>query len=171
MSISKDKRPQIITEEIIRAEYQAVYRYMLSLCHNEGEAEDVTQEAFFRAMKSSDFKGKSTIYSWLCRIAKNIWLNRCKKHNREMLTEDFSQIQDNSSFSEQLLNKDMAFQIHEILHTLEEPYKEVFSLRVFGELALKDIAKLFGKTESWSRVTFYRAKKMIIDQMRKGDLL
>ncbi|MBQ8663580.1 MAG: RNA polymerase sigma factor [Eubacterium sp.] len=144
---------------------------MLSLCRNEWEAEEVTQEAFFRAMKASDFRGDSSIYSWLCRIAKNIWLNRCKKHNREISTEDFTQTQDDSSFEEQLMNKDIVLQVHEILHTLEEPYKEVFSLRVFGELAFKDIARLFGKTESWGRVTFHRAKKMITEQMRKKGVL
>lgn len=55
-------------------------------------------------------------------------------------------------------NKEAAFELHKRLHILPEPYKEVFSLRVFGELPFERIAELFGKTESWARVTFYRAK-------------
>jgi RNA polymerase sigma-70 factor (ECF subfamily) len=44
---------------------------------------------------------------------------------------------------------------------MDEPYKEVFSLRVFGELPFAQIAELFGKTESWARVTYHRAKSKI----------
>ena len=39
---------------------------------------------------------------------------------------------------------------HLVLHRLEEPYKEVFQLRVFGELSFSQIAAIFGKTESWA---------------------
>ncbi|MGN1095608.1 MAG: RNA polymerase sigma factor, partial [Eubacteriales bacterium] len=52
------------------------------------------------------------------------------------------------------------------LHELEEPYKEVFMLSVFGDISMKDISKLFGKSESWARVTFYRAKQKILERMR-----
>ena len=55
----------------------------------------------------------------------------------------------------------------QLLHNLPEPYKEVFSLRVLGELSYQDIAKLFGKTESWARVTFHRAKLKIIEQVKE----
>ena len=59
-------------------------------------------------------------------------------------------------------------QILRHLHTLDEPYKEVFMLHVFGEVSLKDISLLFGKSDSWARVTFYRAKATIISKL-KGD--
>ena len=63
--------------------------------------------------------------------------------------------------------REQAFGIHKLLHNLPEPYKEVFSLRVLGELSYQDIAKLFGKTESWARVTFHRAKLKIIEQVKE----
>ena len=44
------------------------------------------------------------------------------------------------------------------LHALPDPYREVFWLRAYGELSFADIAVLFNKTESWARVTYYRAK-------------
>ena len=59
--------------------------------------------------------------------------------------------------------------IHQILHDMKEPYKEVFTLRVFGELSFKQIAKLFGKTENWAAVTFHRAKLKIIDTIQKQE--
>ncbi|MEE0967820.1 MAG: sigma factor-like helix-turn-helix DNA-binding protein, partial [Clostridia bacterium] len=52
------------------------------------------------------------------------------------------------------------------LHELEEPYKEVFMLSVLGGFSLKDISLVFGKSESWARVTFYRAKQKLLERMR-----
>ena len=52
---------------------------------------------------------------------------------------------------------------------MEEPYKEVFELRVFGELSFRDIADIFGKTESWARVTYHRARLKIKERMTNND--
>jgi len=166
--VIKDKNK--ITEKVLCAEYEAVYHYVLSLCKNESEAQDITQEAFLKALKASDkFSGGSSLYTWLCAIAKNLWLNRCKKVKHEIVPESESVLEtDNSkTIEEYLIDKDMTMHLHKVLHSLEEPYKEVFSLRVFGQLPFGDIAKLFSKTESWARVTYHRGRKMIIDKVRK----
>lgn len=162
-----------ISEEALAAEYEAVYHYVLSLCRDDSLAQDLTQEAFLRAMKSSSqFRGNSSLYTWLCAIAKNQWLNHCRISNREVpLDSPLSLATDaNSSLEDKVIEKDTAMQIHLILHSMQEPYKEVFSLRVFGQLSFQEIAHLFGKTESWARVTHHRARKLINEQMRKGDL-
>lgn len=168
--MAKEKKNNGITEDVLCAEYEAVYYYVLSLCHNENEAQDVTQEAFLKALKSSGkFNGESSLYTWICAIARNIWLNRCKKHKHDFVPESESDIKSNCEplIEEYLIEKDMTMYVHTVLHSLDEPYKEVFSLRVFGQLAFRDIAKLFSKTDSWARVTYHRARKMIIDKIRK----
>ena len=70
------------------------------------------------------------------------------------------------SLEDRLLTKESAFEIHRVLHRLEEPYKEVFSLRTFGELPFKQIGELFGKTESWARVTYHRARLKIKEELQ-----
>lgn len=70
-----------------------------------------------------------------------------------------------TDFVEQFVNEERAFLIHSFLHNMQEPYKEVFNLRVFGELPFEKIGLLFGRNESWARVTFYRAKKQILEYM------
>ena len=72
------------------------------------------------------------------------------------------------SMEQNVFEKDTTMQIHRILHTLQEPYKEVFSLRMFGQLSFSEIASLFSKTESWARVTYHRARKIISEKMRKA---
>lgn len=159
-----------IDDKTLCAEYEAVYHYTLSLCRDESLAQDITQEAFLKAMKYSDkFEGNSSLYTWLCSIAKRVLIDRYKKDQREIPTDDFEgTLPINERSPEELVsNKDMAMYIHKILHTMQEPYKEVFSLRVFGQLSFGDIAKLFAKTESWARVTYHRARRIINEELRK----
>ena len=67
------------------------------------------------------------------------------------------------------LDRDMAFRIHMILHDMPEPYKEVFQLRVFGELSFRQIGEIFGRTETWARVTYHRARLQIQERMDGND--
>ena len=148
-----------------------MYRYVLSLCRNETEAEDITQDTFLKAMQAKNgFRGKSSVYTWLCAIAKNVWLEKMRKQNRLVPMREEA-LENGKSLEEGIANEDTAIRIHKILHTMEEPYKEVFSLRVFGQLSFAKIAEIFGKTESWARVTYHRARKRIIEKMRKDNLL
>ena len=64
------------------------------------------------------------------------------------------------------LDKDAARRLHVYLHNMDEPYKEIFTLRVFGELPFSQIGELFGKTDSWARLVFYRAKKQLQEVMK-----
>lgn len=65
--------------------------------------------------------------------------------------------------------RDMADRILRHLHELEEPYKEVFTLHALGDVPLKRISQLFGKSDSWARVTYYRAKAMITEKLEEGE--
>jgi len=156
-------------EELYNTYFHDVYLYMMSLSKSEEISEEITQETFFRAMKSLDkFEGKSSIKTWLCQIARNLFINHIKKQKRfsdDELPVDIPDVK--ADFVEKISDNSEAVSIHKILHNLEEPYKEVFSLRVFSELSFKQIADIFGKTESWARVTFHRGKLKISEKLEE----
>lgn len=152
--------------EVYELYFKDVYKYVLALCRDEHMAEEVTQETFFKALKSIDsFRGQCKLYVWLCQIAKNTYFSMAAKKKAGDYGADFSDETENL-LERGLLTKESAFEIHKVLHDLEEPYKEVFSLRVFGELPFKQIGQLFGKTESWARVTYHRAKLRIREELK-----
>lgn len=147
--------------------FKDVYKYVLSLCRNEAVAEDITQETFFKALKGIDsFNGKCKMRVWLCQIAKNTYFSYCEREKKYAACSDKWEWADAEDFEQKFLNNENVFEIHKLLHCLDEPYKEVFTLRLFGELSFSQIAELFGKTESWARVTYHRAKLKL-----KEDLL
>lgn len=148
-------------EAIYVQHFDGVYKYVFSLCRNETVAEEITQETFYRAMEHIDkFEGKCKLYVWLCQIAKNTFLTYAKKQKRHVSETDIDlSKQIEPSFENEILDKETVWKLHKLLHELSDPYKEVFSLRVFGELPFSQIGELFGKSDSWARLIFYRAKK------------
>ncbi len=148
-------------EAIYVQHFDGVYKYVFFLCRNETMAEEITQETFYRAMEHIDkFEGKCKLYVWLCQIAKNTFLTYAKKQKRHVSETDIDlSKQIEPSFENEILDKETVWKLHKLLHELSDPYKEVFSLRVFGELPFSQIGELFGKSDSWARLIFYRAKK------------
>ena len=128
--------------------FEDVYKYLLALCHDEELAEELAQDTFFKAMKSyENFRGDCKITTWLCQIAKHSFFLYEKHRKRNIdLNSVENEIVDTNSIEILLGQREQAFGIHKLLHNLPEPYKEVFSLRVLGELTHKDIPKLYRKT-------------------------
>lgn len=152
-------------DQIYADYFSEVYKFVLSLCQNHSLAEEITQESFFKALKSIDsFNGNSKISTWLCKIARNTLFSYTKKHNRQV-DYPLDIILSDENIEEQFADKETAYAIHKVLHKLNEPYKEVFWLRIFGELSFAQVGALFEKTESWARVTYYRAKIMIKEEL------
>lgn len=148
--------------------YEDVLRFLRGLSRDEHLAEELAQETFYRAMKSiHSFRGDSDLRVWLCSIAKNLFFTYKDKQQRITLGETFEDYENEEKMFVQIIaDKEMALQIHKILHDLKEPYKEIFSLRIFGELSFKQIAELFHKSEHWACVTYHRAKEMIRKELQ-----
>jgi RNA polymerase sigma-70 factor (ECF subfamily) len=149
-------------EEIYREYANDVYRFALSLCLDESLAEEITQETFCKALQEIPrFRGQCSLKTWLFQIARNSYLTHCRKQAKQVGLDSRPEPDDGTDLEAQLADHEAAFALHRLLHDLPEPYKEVFSLRLFGELSFSQIAELFGKSESWARVTFYRAKQKL----------
>lgn len=142
----------------------SVYRYLLSLCYNEALADELTAETFYQAfLHIGQFRGECKIESWLFTIAKNTFFKEQKRLNKSVPIDMLDEIADKENIIDRFHDKEQALIILKLLHDLNEPYKEVFTLRVIGNLSFRDIANIFGKTESWAKVTFYRAKTKLIE--------
>lgn len=153
--------------DVYRRYFCDVYRYAYSLCRNESMAEEITQETFFKALNSLDsFDGTCKVSVWLCQIAKNTYISICRKEKHLDRDADPASMVSNLSIEDRYFSQESAFEIHKALHNLQEPYKEVFSLRTFGELTYGQIAELFGKTETWARVTYHRARLKIKEELK-----
>lgn len=154
------------SEIIVERYYEDVFRFLRGLSGNEDLAKELTQETFCRAIKSiHTYRGESDFRVWLCSIAKHLFYDYCEKQKKTVLhteyVEDIYSAREQSMFVQRLEDRETMLLLHQILHGLREPYKEVFSLRIFGELSFREIGELFGKSEHWACVTYHRARKMM----------
>ena len=152
-------------EKLYETCYMRVFSYAMTLAGERSQAEEITQETFFRAFsKQSEFRGESDEVTWLCAIAKNYWLDEKRRGKRtEAMPEEMTDL--GSGPEQAAVDRDSSFRIHIALHQLEEPYREVFELRVFGELSFREIGMIFSKTENWARVTYHRARLKLQERM------
>lgn len=153
-------------EKVYREYFRDVELYLLALCREEELAKELVSEVFFTALEQyPKFRGECHVKTWLCAIGRNCYLTHLRRAGKTApMEEDIRD--DGVSIEERLEDREEAMRIHKILHGLPEPYKEVFSLRVFGQLSFRQIGEVFGKTANWACVTYHRAKSKIQEEMK-----
>ena len=159
-------------EALYTACFPKLYRFALSLCRVPAEAEEIVQETFLRAIQHADkLPDDANLDAWLFRIARNVHISRLRKRHKEVGDTALAVVPSGEDVESRLADQDQALHILRNLHALEEPYKEVFTLRALGDVGYREIAALFGKTESWARVTYHRARLLLSERMNKEGTL
>lgn len=158
------------TEDVYREYGDFIFKYLLTLTNNSQTAEELTQETFYQAIKSIDNfhnNGKAKFSTWLCSIAKNVWLQELHREKKRKQLEESLQKENTLSYhlEEEYFKKEDKINFFKQAHQLDEKKREIIYLGLLGDLSFKEIGLIFGESENWARVTFYRAKQ----QLRKGD--
>ena len=131
------------------------------MTHNEDIAEELTEETFYKAiMNISKFKNNSKLSTWLCKIARNLWIDEIKRKNRLAPIDD----QDVIVTEDVFLKKEEKMQLYKSIQKLDVLTRDVIYLKIKGDLSYKEIAEIMNKSENWVRVTFYRGKEKIKEE-------
>lgn len=153
-------------EQVYSKYYGSVYRYVFSMAKDENIAEEITQETFYKALKNiNKYNSKFKMLTWLCQIAKNTYYTYCKK-NKNLYELDEKIADSEEMIIEKIIKSEQNIEILKALHLIGEPYKEVFTLRVYSELSFKQIGEIFDKSENWARVTYYRSKLKVKENLK-----
>ncbi len=144
-----------------------VYRYLFSLCGSVHDAEEMTAETFYRALKSiGRYNGECRLQSWLFQIAKHVWYQELQKRKRRPAPlEDAEALPAAGDVADSLVFKEERMTLYQRMQQLDEATREVIYLRLSGELSFREIGEILGKTENWARVSFYRGK----ERMKNDD--
>ena len=159
-------------DEIYQQYADEVKRFLVCLTGDSDLAEELTQETFYQAIRSiRRYNGACKLSVWLCQIAKPLYydhLKHQKRHPMLSMEELERAAPENDGMPEiSLLRRDAYVSIHKAIHSLREPYREIFLLRALSELSFREIGEIFGRTENWARVTYYRAKVMLAERLEE----
>lgn len=151
-------------EEIYKEYFETVKKYLFCLTHNNDIAEELTQETFYKAVKNiHTFKDDCKISVWLCKIAKNTWLDSIKKNKniKDMADNELFEIESLETTDETVISNQGKLELYKKIQKLDEKTRDVIYLRITGDLNFKEIGDIFNKTENWARITFYRGNKKL----------
>lgn len=151
-------------EAFYRENYQIVYGYLLSLCGDAVQAEELTADTFCRAVEKIDtYDARYQPSTWLCTIGRNLFLNECRRKRR--LTEaEAAEYLTVPSAEAVVMEKETLREIWTALSACSFLPRQVFIMRVEG-MSFREIGLALGKTENWARVTYFRVKSKILQEM------
>lgn len=167
-------------DEIYRLYAREVYRYILSLCRDRVLAEDILQNTMLKAFTAiRSFSGSSSVKTWLCSIARNEYFNHLKKADNKNLSleetmeggSNYHNDHNDHNPEEKAVSNLSSLEILKLVHLLEEPFREIFTLRFYGELKFSEIGEVFGKSENWARVNFFRAREKLARMLENEGLI
>lgn len=152
-------------DQIYKNHAKTVYGFLLSRTHDPDLAEELTQETFFQAVKGIEkFEGNCSISTWLCAIAKNLWRDHLRKQTKQEALSDAKGVPPPAFEDESSPTWD-DMEVLKVVHKLKEPMREVMYLRLISNLTFGQIGEIMGKSENWARVTYYRGKEKIIEEV------
>ena len=156
-------------DEIYRKYSQKVYLFLLGKTENANLAEELTQETFFLAVQGiRHFRGQSSVLTWLCGIAQNLWL-KYLRDTKKLEGLEKAELQSTGAVEGELLVQWDSVEILRYIHALKEPVREVIYLRLVGNLSFAQVGEILGKSENWARVNFYRGKSKIVEEMKQNE--
>ena len=169
----KEENSSVDMEAVYQEYAELVYRFLYSHTHDVEWAQELMQETFLRAVDSvSRYDGSCKLSVWLCQIAKHIlWqeLRRKKRTDTVELSEEFPDTSGTDGETS-VIRKEGTQALYRAIHLLPEQEKEVVLYRMTGELSFRQIGEILGKSESWSRTVFYRAKQKIRKELERYEM-
>ena len=157
-------------DEIYDLYAERLYYYCFKLTKDSYMAEDLTQTTFLKAIeKLHTFKNQCSIFTWLCTIAKNEFINELNKNKRLSYEKilDIYHEDDVANVEDIVISKHIIRKLARIIKNLDEPFRDIFILRVYNEMSFKEIGSLFNKSDIWARVNYHRAREKIINKIQK----
>jgi RNA polymerase sigma factor (sigma-70 family) len=156
-------------EKLYRLYKQDVYAYLISLTHNPILSEDLLSETFIAAISAlRNFKGKSSIKTWLFSIARNLWISRLRKEKPTLEYNDFLGLYISDSMAEGLINKEIAKRIQDLLSEKDNRTQKIVNMRIEG-FSYREISDSLNISESTARVIDFRTKKWIKNIIEKEE--
>ncbi len=162
------------------------YRLVQRFVPNHEDALDITQDAFIRAYQGlSNFKSQCQFYSWLYRITVNLCIDFLRKKSRSEVmvyeSEDSDELPmanfpDLRSVSpaKAAENKELRSQIRKAIHQLPPKQRQIFILRHWDGLSLKDIATVVGRSDGTVKAHLFHAhrnlRKHLQPYLKEADL-
>jgi len=173
-------RDETAVRLIMQANNRRLYRLARGILRNDSEAEDVVQETYVRAFTHlGDFRGDSSLATWLSRIAMNEALGRFRRQRPGVewssLPEGTLEAQiiqfPHSGTSEDpeksMAQRQIQYVVEHAIDELPDPFRMVFITRVIEGMNVEETAEILGLKPETVKTRLHRARTMVRDNVEK----
>ncbi len=164
----REKFDDLFADAIVKYK-DRIFLVILKYVRNRDDAKDLTQEAFMRAYRSRDsFRGDSSIYTWIFRIAVNLAL----KFKQRSRVSDFSSLDDSPPLYSQsdplnlIRSKEISGMIDNAVRLLPERQRMTFVLRYYEQMPFAAIAENLAITEGAAKANYHQALQKMRSSLR-----
>lgn len=152
-----------------------LYRYLLSLSKNHYTAEDLVQEAFYRAYIHLADSEINNIKAWLFKVAYHSFIDYSRKNNRLIISDKIEDMNKKQIIHEKnpenrLLEKESFQRLIEDIHSLKETETHVILLCDLHQLSLKESAEILDININTLKSHLVRARKKLIERVKERRL-
>jgi len=159
----------IAFSELLDGYQERLYWHIRKIVITHENADDVLQNTFIRIYKNiANFQEKSSLHTWMYRIAYNESLRFLEKNNKK-LHENIDEI---SSTHLEVLFEDVYFdgdeiqiKLNTIIASFTEKQKHIFHMKYFDDLSFREISEVLNISESTLKSTYYTAVKIIEERI------
>jgi len=150
---------------------QDLYNYLLSITHDPTLSEDLLSETFVKAIYSiGNFKGNSSIKTWLFSIARHLWLQNLRKNKSIVEYSDLLELYVMDTTIDIIITKQINDRICELLKTKNEQTQKIIIMRING-ISYCEISEVIGISENSARVIDFRTKKWLKTVLKEEGLV
>jgi RNA polymerase sigma-70 factor, ECF subfamily len=173
-------RDEAAVRDIIKANNRRLYRLARGILRNDGEAEDVVQETYVRAFtRLNDFRGESSLSTWLSRIAMNEALGRLRRQRpsveisslpQGMLEAQIIQFPLASAADDpekSMAQREIQHVVEGAIDELPEPFRLVFITRVVEGMNVEETAEILDLKPETVKTRLHRARAMLRENVEK----
>ncbi len=158
-------------ETLYREQYAHIRHFLHNLCTDDDIAEELTNETFYQAFLSfRKFRGDSKVFTWLASIAKHTYYKYLRKNKKQTISLD--QMSDGFVVAAAdlpetyTLNGEIQAAVKQNIAKMPQKYRDVIVLRTYTQMPFSEIAKTLRISENSAKVLYFRAKKMLSEDLK-----
>lgn len=172
-------RDETAVRAIMQANNRRLYRLARGILRNEAEAEDVVQDTYVRAFTHLEqFRGESSLSTWLSRIAMNEALGRLRRQKPGVelseLEKSATQAQiipfplaSSDDPEKSMAQREIQHVVEHAIDELPEPFRLVFITRVIKGMNVEETAEILGLKPETVKTRLHRARNLLRDNVER----
>jgi len=165
---------KLLFRKLVDRHQKLVYSQAMYIVHDQGDAEDATQEAYerlWKTMHTKDFDSESG-KAWLLHVVRNICIDKLRKRKPSFESEldEFEDLSERNKPVSQLMSKQLSSWLREAIERLKEPYRSLIILSDLQQRSIKDVASSLNLNENQAKVYIHRGRKQLRGLLQGTEL-